>query len=348
MEHAIKNLSTTLHSDMDWGFRETSLADWAAAWSPIAEMRALHPRGRDQANLLHSVIHKQLAGWQFASGSQLFEHGRRQIAASSNLVSIQRVKSGAASMEFPAKAYVHKKGTLAIIDHKLEFRGSHNQVLGEEIFVPRSLLGLEYEEPMSPILLAEDSLHGRLILAEFERFFDLGPDGQSGTHFNAGPLLQLVGTVIGQNRYPRSERAGWWRARNELIRTYIDSNLGDVTLLPAQICNMFNLSRATLYRMFESDGGVRRYIQDRRLYCAVWDLAINGTQRGRLTEVAEKWGFSSNANFNRAVKLAFGMPPGSLFKPQSLVIPSRLRDQPGAIPMFDWLMRMGASDVEFG
>lgn len=348
MEHAIKTISTTLHSDIDWGFQETSLADWAAAWSPIAEMRALHPRNRDQANLLQSVIHKQLAGWRYASGSQLFEHGTRQIAASSNLVSIQRVKSGAAAMEFPAKAYVHRPGTLAIIDHKQEFRGSHHQVLGQEVFVPRSLLGLEYEEPMSPILLAEESLHGRLILAEFEHFFDRATDGQADRPFNAGSLLQLVSTVIGQNRFPRSERAGWWRARNELIRTYIDSNLGDVTLLPAQICNMFNLSRATLYRMFESDGGVRRYIQDRRLYCAVWDLAINGTQRGRLTEVAEKWGFSSNANFNRAVKLAFGMPPGALFKPQSLVIPSRLRDQPGAIPIFDWLMRAGASDAEFG
>ncbi|MEO1661602.1 MAG: helix-turn-helix transcriptional regulator [Pseudomonadota bacterium] len=348
MEHAIKHLSSTRHSDHDWGLQETHLSDWAAAWSPIAEMRALHPRGRDESNLLQSVIHKQLAGWRYASGSQLFEHGKRQIAASSNLISIQRIKSGSAAMEFPVKAYVHKPGMLVVIDHKQEFRGSQYQAFGEEIFIPRSLLGLEYEAPMAPILLAEDSLHGRLLLAEFELFFDLTADNPSALSFNPGPLLQLAGTVIGQNRYPRSERAGWWRARNELIRNYIDSNLGDVTLLPAQICNMFNLSRATLYRMFEADGGVRRYIQDRRLYSAVWDLAIHGTQRGRLTEVSEKWGFSSNANFNRAVKAAFGMPPGSLFKPQSLVIPSRLHDQPGVMPMFDWLIRVGAEDLEFG
>ena len=348
MEHAIKQLSSTLQSDTEWGLQETSLSDWAAAWSPLAEMRALHPRGHDQTNLLQCVIRKQLAGWRYASGSQLFVHGKRQIAASSNLISIQRVTSGASAMEFPSKAYVHKPGILAIIDHKQEFRGSQYQTLCEEIFIPRSLLGLEYEEAMDPILLMEDSLHGRLLLAEIELFFDLATTTPSAVSFNPGPLLQLASTVIGQNRYPRSERAGWWRARNELIRKYIDSNLGDVTLLPAQICNMFKLSRATLYRMFEADGGVRRYIQDRRLHCAVWDLAINGTRRGRLTEVSEKWGFSSNANFNRAVKVAFGMPPGSLFKPQSLVIPSRLHDQPGVMPMFDWLIRVGAEDMEFG
>ncbi|MEE2929174.1 MAG: hypothetical protein VX599_00510, partial [Pseudomonadota bacterium] len=89
-------------------------------------------------------------------------------------------------------------------------------------------------------------------------------------------FLHATSSVIGYNRHPTSERAGWWRARNDLIRKYIESHLGDQTLLPAQICNLFNLSRATLYRMFEDDGGVRRFIQDRRLHSAIWDLAEGG------------------------------------------------------------------------
>ena len=92
--------------------------------------------------------------------------------------------------------------------------------------------------------------------------------------------------------------------------------------------------------MFEADGGVRRYIQDRRLQVAIWDLADGGIKRGRLTHVSEKWGFSSNANFNRAVKLAFTMPPGALFGEGSFVPPARINSRRGEFPAYDWFVRL--------
>lgn len=343
MEHAIQNLSSALRSNDDWGSETLSLEAWAARWSPIAELRAVHPRDASRRNPMLMAVQGPIAGMRFATGYQLFHHGRRQLTWQGGLISVQRVTEGSTAMEFDSRAYIQRPGYLAITDHLQTYRGSHHKVTGSEVFIPRSLLGIEDDQPIEPILISEDSLHGTLLSTEINLFFELAGAPHSQIPFNPNPLLHLIATVVARHRYPRSERAGWWRARNELIRNHIDSHLDDLTLLPAKICNMFNLSRATLYRMFEIDGGVRRYIQDRRLHAAIWDLADHGVQRGRLTEVAEKWGFSSNANFNRAVKTAFEMPPGALLGPQSLVIPSRQDSVLQHDPFHDWLRQMEQS-----
>jgi len=316
-----------------------TLEQWAAVWFPIAQMRTLHPREQNRTNLGSAIVRGDLAGARYATGIQLFQHAKRQISLSGNIVSVQRILSGYAAMEFELKSYTHRPGMISITDLSQEFRGSHHNAVGEAVFIPRELLGLRQEGPIEPIMIAEDSLHGAKLMSDLERFFEPSEPSRRQFGREVEPLLHLLSTVIGEHRHPTSERVGWWRARNNLIRKYIETNLGDPALLPAHICNMFNLSRATLYRMFEVDGGVRRYIQDRRLYAAIWDLADRGVRRGRLTEVAEKWGFSSNANFNRAVKAAFDMPPGALFSPQALIIPARESDRPDAFPLSGWFER---------
>lgn len=55
-----------------------------------------------------------------------------------------------------------------------------------------------------------------------------------------------------------------------------------------------------------------------------------------LSQVSERWGFSSDANFNRAVKLAFGRPPGSLFKTGYRADMNGEARRPVNDPMLDW------------
>lgn len=105
------------------------------------------------------------------------------------------------------------------------------------------------------------------------------------------------------------------RARDALqdqICRHIEQNLLENELSAHSLLRRFGLSRASLYRMFGDRGGVRQYINDRRLLRAVIELSKQPGQRGVVTQVADKWGFSSGANFNRAVKRKFGVPPGEL------------------------------------
>ena len=57
-------------------------------------------------------------------------------------------------------------------------------------------------------------------------------------------------------------------ARRERIRQVIKSHLGSPDFGPEQLSQLAGVSRSQLYRMFESHGGVARYIQQRRLRVA--------------------------------------------------------------------------------
>ena len=289
-------------------------------------------------NFWTSAVQGPIAGARYSSGSQLIRNRRRHPQASGGVLAIQYIRSGTVAMEFETRRFVQRSGTVAIIDLARPFKGSHQHATGDVVFVQRELLGFSAADQIEPILLTVESLQGKLLASEIGLFFELANEPDE-IGFQPSTLLHLANSIISQNRHATSDRVVWWRARNKLIRDYIEDNLSDLSLLPAEICNTFNLSRATLYRMFEADGGVRRYIQDRRLYSAIWDLAEGGIHRGRLTEVAEKWGFSSNANFNRAVKTAFGMPPGALFRPPAFIIPARLSGRRDEFPLFDWFAR---------
>ena len=336
MQDVLHPISQTHDVLEHWRLEPVRQDVWAAIWSPVHDMRIQHPRSFDRMNFTRDTVRGEFAGMRYATGWQLNQHSNHKLSARLGVISISRVHSGYATMDFELKSFVLRPGQILINDHLQSYRGSQHEVVGETIYVPRHLLGLPEGSATGPILIEEDTVFGETLGLEMTRFFD----EPATADFEGDTLLHTVNSIIVRNRHPVSERAGWWRARNEIIRKYIEANLGDQTLLPAKICSVFNLSRATLYRMFEADGGVRRYIQDRRLHVAIWDLADGGIKRGRLTHVSEKWGFSSNANFNRAVKQAFSMPPGSLFAEGAYVPPERFGSMREAFPTFDWFVRL--------
>ncbi|MEM7638431.1 MAG: helix-turn-helix transcriptional regulator [Pseudomonadota bacterium] len=343
--NALSPLSQGLPTDTNRRLTPLSIPDWAAVWSPVAEMHALHPRNEDGTSHWRGFVHGRLAGAQFATGCQLVQRSKRLALTPNGALAIQNVSSGAIAMDYETRSFVQRPGYISIIDLSQTFKASYQQAVGEMIFIPRELLGFSQSDRVEPALVPTDSMQGKMLTTELHHFFK--PEDEFGDErlFDANTLLHLTNSILSSQRHPSSDRVEWWRARNTLIRAHIEENLGDLSLLPAQICDKFNLSRATLYRMFEVDGGVRRYIQDRRLYAAVWDLAEGGIHRGRLTEVAEKWGFSSNANFNRAVKTVFEMPPGALFRGPALIIPSRLEHRQEEFPVYAWFARLQREKV---
>lgn len=89
-------------------------------------------------------------------------------------------------------------------------------------------------------------------------------------------------------------------------RRWIDQHLEDADLSADSVAEAFGMSRATLYRLFAPAGGVAEFIRARRLHRAFFDLA---DPAARVSEVARRWGFSSEAVFARAFKAAYGISP---------------------------------------
>lgn len=94
------------------------------------------------------------------------------------------------------------------------------------------------------------------------------------------------------------------------IRQYVEKELGSQGLGAEALAEHFGLSRATLYRQFASEGGVQRFIRERRLLRAMRMLTQPGpTGRPRVSAVAYATGFSDEKTFSRAFKRRFGFLP---------------------------------------
>jgi AraC-like DNA-binding protein len=73
------------------------------------------------------------------------------------------------------------------------------------------------------------------------------------------------------------------------------------------VLQMSNLSRATLYRFFENEGGLSTYIRNRRLREAADELVR--FPHIAVVEIAYGLGFKSASDFNHAFRRAYDMAP---------------------------------------
>jgi AraC-like DNA-binding protein len=94
-------------------------------------------------------------------------------------------------------------------------------------------------------------------------------------------------------------------------RRYIQNHLCAEELTPDLLCRELAISRTRLYELFESSGGVLRYIRERRLLAAHAMLA-NLSDTRKIADVAATFGFDSAANFSRAFTQQFGYSPSSV------------------------------------
>ncbi|MGH8294209.1 MAG: helix-turn-helix domain-containing protein [Steroidobacteraceae bacterium] len=90
------------------------------------------------------------------------------------------------------------------------------------------------------------------------------------------------------------------------MEQYLDSP----TLSGEFICARSGWSRATVYRLFESGGGLVRYIRTGHLLHASRELTSGLPPHLRIVGLALAHQFAGEASFNRAFRRACGIPPG--------------------------------------
>ncbi|KQO65363.1 MULTISPECIES: helix-turn-helix domain-containing protein [unclassified Methylobacterium] len=98
-------------------------------------------------------------------------------------------------------------------------------------------------------------------------------------------------------------------ARRREAEAHVERHLADRDLSAETIAAELGISRSRLYRAFLPDGGVARFVQQRRLERVRDALRRQGETRSIAT-LAYAYGFASEQHFNRAFRTAFGRPPG--------------------------------------
>jgi AraC-like DNA-binding protein len=109
-----------------------------------------------------------------------------------------------------------------------------------------------------------------------------------------------------ETREAAAIQLGW--AQRERVRQAIRQKLCSPRLTPNRLCLTVGMSRSQLYRLFESSGGVARYIQTERLREAHRALSDPDARRD-IREIAGDLGFFDASTFSRAFRREFGCTP---------------------------------------
>ncbi|MDR6116936.1 AraC family transcriptional activator of tynA and feaB [Aeromicrobium sp. SORGH_AS981] len=137
----------------------------------------------------------------------------------------------------------------------------------------------------------------------------LGHDGEVADHI--GDLIAVAAQSL-----PRGATAlgaaGGGSAVSLLARAdaFIDANLADPDLGPAQVADAIAVSTRQLHRLFATrDQTVAQTIRSRRLHGARREIRSSIARDKSLREIARNWGFVDLAVFGRAFRQAFGTSP---------------------------------------
>ena len=247
--------------------------------------------------------------------SQAVKHSAKHVDQIGNTLRVQRFLKGGMIGRSGDTPFEFRPGMISIMDQALMFETLHDASIAQGIYIPKTLPGLDRPDPVQPIRFHPDTPIARLFHTQMDRMLNPVLDGSrvlaSETYERLLAITKIAIEGPDQNEDVRRRARA---ALRDMICESIERDLASPTLSVSSILKTFGVSRASLYRMFEPDGGVRQYISQRRLFRAVADLSINPFRRGQISATAEFWGFSSDANFNRAVKRVFGTSPGNLFQ----------------------------------
>ncbi|MDB5459359.1 MAG: hypothetical protein JWO72_1100 [Caulobacteraceae bacterium] len=104
--------------------------------------------------------------------------------------------------------------------------------------------------------------------------------------------------------------------QRERAKAFIEQHLASPSLSPGEVADAVHMSRSALYRLFPESRGVGRYILEARLNRA-WLLLSGDAGAPRISQVAYRTGFLSEAHFCRAFRRKFGLSPSALKQAQA-------------------------------
>ncbi|MGV9006982.1 MAG: helix-turn-helix domain-containing protein [Brevundimonas sp.] len=161
------------------------------------------------------------------------------------------------------------------------------------------------------LVLPAASAGERLVVSHLQTLFDVAPDlsedegaaAVEATFVIAERFMGRPGAVT-----PLQTEAIHRTLRQRALR-FVDTRLSGGPIATAGIARALGVSRSSLYRAFETTGGVQAFILGHRLDRAYVALRMHRGPLPPLAEIAGQHGFTGEAVFVRAFRDRFGFRP---------------------------------------
>lgn len=224
------------------------------------------------------------------------------------------VEGSAGVVENMRRNPLPQQGGILLTDLGQPIRMHRGTMRALSVFVPRPM--------MDAIFLGAEAAHGRIVETNtpltrlaVEHLTALSCQIPRMTPEAAAESMrasvQLI-TAAYRNRAQLDDgaRAAARSAMLARARRLIDADPGAAGLSPDKLLAKMEISRPTLYRLFEQEGGVQAYIRMSRLRAAAADLVK--FPQVPISNIAYGLGFNSASDFTRAFRRALGMSPSDL------------------------------------
>lgn len=244
-------------------------------------------------------------------------HGRQHIAHTAHFLILRRMLRGNVWGRTGDNCLAYAPGPIYLQDQELTYEGIQEPAIFQNAFIVKSSVGFDPSIHMRAGQINPKSVAGQCLTAVWKKIF--AELWERDTQLDANLYDQFLACVKVALGAPPEREDVRTHARNALfdvICRFIETNLSDFELSVARLLHEFGVSRATLFRMFENQGGVRHYIRQRRAIRALLYVARHPYKRGVISTAAEQWGFSSAPNFNRIIRDLYGTSPGAMFERQ--------------------------------
>lgn len=226
---------------------------------------------------------------------------------------IQLYESGYMAFDQNGQEYVLRQGDVIIFDFTEKAYSTTNNFSNFSIIVPRHLL--------APLLKDSNGHHLRIMsksdpLVRILHDHMLSLKAHASQVYlsevddlNSATIALLAAAMNGSPHDGPVNRQGKPIAQSILVKRAIDEQLSNPNLNPEELAKMMAMSRSKLYSIFETYGGVKSYLRERRLSKALTMLTSPNQAHRSVGDVAFSLGFASEATFRRNFKNRYGLLP---------------------------------------
>ncbi len=276
----------------------------------------------------------QVRGWRLDK-VLLFErrlsgvvHARRERIAGDGFdhFVLTHVLDGQVRLEVPGPPRVLGPGTSVLLDTRRPMRTEHDDARILTASIARDVI----EAAMGPA----GRLHGQilappdnLVLADFLASLARHGDtlGSAALPALGRAFVDILSSVGGDAARVGREDQRRDLSRREAVRRFVIPRLADRSLSVEAIAAGAGISRSSLYRLFEKQGGVARFIQLTRLDALRRVLDARDPAAPNDAALAERLGFSSPAQMARLFAEAYG----DSLQAYRAALADKPRDDPG-------------------
>lgn len=307
-------MSKPPHSHFDTSAlpREHQFAAWRDAINVLFDTRSAAPQSHGFRASVDAYLCGETGVGMISAQAQHYDRSRSKLGRDGmDVYVLQYYLEGSCGQRDCATGTATRPGDLFIVDAAQPLATSTTNSRFLSLAVPRRLL--------APLLRAPDELSMRVLRGDAP-MVGLLRDHLCSLYQSVGKLsnaeaqavipgtLQLAAAAINCQVTEASAPA----VRESLFASicrHVQHNLSDLALSPEGVAVQFGISRATLYRLFEREGGFFNYLRTERLRQCHAILADRSQTHRSVAEIAQTYGFSDASNFTRAYRRASGMSP---------------------------------------